>query len=107
MPAKSLQPTGANDSGRSTYDMSIKIEPIVLKVTRVADLEAEQEMLNAHLVDGGHAVIEGESRLVSPDDASLLNESDYEWFETVVISLLYERRETAACGSIHPTQAQS
>lgn len=84
-----------------TYDRTMKIEPVALKVTGVVDLEMAREMLNAHLVDVGYAVVEGESLLVSPDDANLRDQRDYEWFETVVISLLHERGEAAACGSVH------
>ena len=85
-----------------TYDTTMKIESDALKVTGLVGLEAARELLNAHLVDVGHAVIEGESLLVIPDDANLSDQRDYEWFETVVISLLHERGEAAACGSVHP-----
>lgn len=80
----------------------MKIEPAILKVTGVVDLEAAREMLNAHLVDVGHAVAGVESLLVSPDDANLCDPRDYEWFETVVLSLLHERGEAGARGSVHP-----
>ncbi|MDQ0074840.1 hypothetical protein J2W34_006671 [Variovorax boronicumulans] len=58
----------------------MKIEPDALKVTGVVSLQVACEMLNAHLIDLGTAVVDGKSLLVYPDNEGLRDQRDYDFF---------------------------
>lgn len=81
----------------------MKIEPDALKVTGVVSSQVACEMLNAHLIDLGTAVVDGKSLLVYPDNEDLRDQRDYDFFEAVVLQLLHDRGEAGVSASLAPS----